>query len=103
MSKIFGILFAAVHLVLFTGFSIRMHLGSHDAMSGMLWGIWKPVDFPVSLLAYYGFVPTPREWGLTSLIAFTYPYFVHGVLGTVWWYFIPRIMGFAFSKIMPER
>jgi hypothetical protein len=99
-SKFIGLLFAIVHFLLFVVFSIKMNFGSQDAMSGMLWGLWKTVDFPVSLLAFYGFIPAPIEWSFSILVKFIYPYFIHGVLGTIWWFFIPVIIGDIFNKLL---
>lgn len=98
LSHYIGLLFAAVHFLLFLIFSILMNFGSQDAMSGMLWGIWKTADFPVSLLAIYGFTPSPAVWDLLNFIKFIFPYFIHGVLGTIWWYLLPRILALVFFK-----
>ncbi len=102
-SRLIGIFFAIVHFALFVIFSVKMNLGSQDAMAGMLWGLWETVDFPVSLLAFYGFIPVPIEWSFSVLVGYIYPYFVHGVLGTIWWFFIPIIIGSIFNKISNPR
>jgi len=99
-AKVFGTIFAVAHLFLFVLFSIKMNFGSQDAMSGMLWGIWRTVDFPVSLAAFYGFVPTPLEWDLTTTLRFVYPYVVHGIFGTAWWFFVPALIGTLFNKVL---
>jgi hypothetical protein len=83
-------------------FSIMMNVGSQDAMSGMLWGLWKTVDFPVSLLAFYGFVPVPLDWSFANFVKFIFPYIVHGVIGTIWWFFIPVVIGSIFSKLLKK-
>ena len=103
VSRFIGMFFAVIHLMLFTMFSINMNYGSQDAMSGMLWGLWKTVDFPVSLLAYYGFIPAPMQWGLSTFIRFIYPYFVYGVLGTIWWFFVPIMIGSVFNKMLKKN
>jgi len=93
ISRVIGIVLSMTHLALFIGFSIVINLGTQDAASGLLWGIWKTVDFPVSLLAFYGFVPVPLEWTVKAVVLFVYPYVVHGVLGTFWWFLIPVAIG----------
>jgi len=103
VSRLIGIFFATVHFALFVIFSFKMNFGSQDSMAGMLWGLWNTVDFPVSLLAFYGFIPTPIEWSFSVLVEYIYPYFVHGVLGTIWWFFIPAIIGSIFNKMLPLR
>ena len=102
-SKLIGLLFAIVHFTLFVMFSIEMNFGSQDAMAGMLWGLWKTLDFPVSLLAFYGFIPAPIEWSFPILVEFIYPYFVHGVLGTIWWFSVPVMIGIIFNKLLNPR
>lgn len=92
-SKVIGAFLAVVHFALFMLFSITTNIGSKDAMSGMLWGLWKTVDFPISLLAFYGFVPMPLEWNIATFWKFVYPYLVHGIIGTIWWFFIPVLIG----------
>jgi hypothetical protein len=99
-SKLIGLLFAIAHFVVFVIFSIKMNLGSQDPMAGMLWGLWKTVDFPISLLAFYGFISAPIEWSFSIFVRFIYPYFVHGMLGTIWWFFIPVIIGRIFNKLL---
>jgi len=103
VSRFIGLFFAVIHLMLFTVFSIKMNLGSQDAMSGMLWGLWETVDFPVSLLAYYGFISIPIQWSFSTFIRFIYPYFVYGVLGTIWWFFIPVMIGSVFNKLLKKN
>lgn len=102
VSKVIGLFFAVVHLVSFALFSVMMNYGSQDAMAGMLWGFWKTVDFPVSLLAFYGFIPPPIEWSISIFLKFIYPYFIHGVLGTIWWFFIPVVIGSIFNKLLKK-
>ena len=102
-SKFLGLLLSLGHFVLFVVFSVKMNIGSQDAMSGILWDIWRTIDFPVSLLAFYGFIPAPLEWSFTILVKFIYPYFIHGVIGTVWWFFIPVIIGYVFNKLLGLR
>ncbi|RLA04094.1 MAG: hypothetical protein DRQ45_01575 [Gammaproteobacteria bacterium] len=102
-SRFIGLFLAAIHLMLFTLFSIKMYYGSQDAMSGMLWGLWEAVDFPVSLLAHYGFISVPIQWSFLTFVRFIYPYFVYGVLGTIWWFLIPVMIGGLFNKLLKKN
>ncbi len=102
VARVIGLLFAIVHFGSFVLFSLIMNFQSQDAMAGMLWGLWRTVDFPISLLAFYGFIPPPMEWSSSILLRFIYPYVVHGVLGTIWWFFIPVIIGNIFNKLLKK-
>lgn len=97
LAKRFGAGFAVIHLTAFILFIIYLHL-SIDGQVRLLWTIWLPVDFPVSLLVAAGFDVIPPNDQMGSLIRTWLPYFVHGVLGTTWWFFVPIFVGAIFSR-----
>lgn len=59
----------------------------------VLMAVWSFIDLPISLL--YIVISNPLyslqlkipvlEW------VFYPPYFIHGVLGTIWWFYLPKI------------
>ena len=69
-----------------------------------LWVIYFAVDFPVSLVSTLGLDAMAYNWGepLSSWPdwksnTYTYwPAFVHLVLGSIWWYFIPILINKIF-------
>ena len=64
---------------------------STDPQAPLLWGMFAINDFPVSLLYFLG----PKVHALGNSVASQnvvyMPYVIHGILGTVWWYILPRI------------
>lgn len=97
MSKItvIGVFLAAVHLMAY-GVSIHLVSAGWDLVRVML--AWQVVDFPVGLAAIVGFWTGYSDWinrafGENSVVAFLlFPMNIaNGLLGTVWWFLIPRI------------
>ena len=65
----------------------------------MLWTLWIPIDFPVSLLVTLGFEHIPMTTdGLRTLLAW-WPLIVHGIFGTVWWFVVP----FTVSRLLEHK
>lgn len=98
LPKIIGSGLAAVHITIFFAFVVYLHL-STDGQSRLLWALWLPIDFPVSQIVTWGFDSVSAEQAMGGVIRTWLPYFVHGVLGTVWWFFVPTIITNLFSKI----
>ncbi len=75
--------FAIFHVVVFVGFILFMKTQGGVAQHQLYWFYWLIIDFPVSLLVVFVF------W----LDASSYQFlcFAHGVLGTAWWYCLPRV------------
>jgi hypothetical protein len=88
-----GLLLSAIHFFLFIAFAAYLKYGIDDGQLRLLWAIWLPIDFPVSILVTKGLSVTQSE-----LLRFWFPYFVHGLLGTVWWFFIPKIITAVFDQ-----
>jgi len=79
-----GAIAAFIHVLIFVCFFIYINvLASGKAQIHILWIYWIIIDFPVSLLH----IPTIISGDSNTLTIF----FHHGVLGTLWWYFIPNI------------
>jgi len=92
----FGLLFAAIHLVMFFWFlSYLGDLSGRDGQGPLLWVYWLAIDFPVSLLVILLFaVDVTSHYML---------YFVHGVLGTIWWFFVPTLMYKGLMRIKGSK
>ena len=87
-----GICLAILHCVGFVVAFSYIAL-STDPQAPLVWLVFAIVDFPISLLYYLA-------GGLYSTIVKTLPSFlaqilypphvIHGLLGTIWWYYLPR-------------
>lgn len=93
-----GLALAAIHLLLFAAFLVwKKAISNEDGQAELLWIIWIPIDFPWSLLVPLlsqlssDQVISPALGGVSRLL-FYLPHFIHGVVGTIWWYYIPRML-----------
>jgi len=68
----------------------------------LLWIYWLFADFPVSLLVIAGwwFMDPDSQYG--AVLGYYLPYLVHGLLGAVWWYYIP-VVTIAIGGIIKVR
>ncbi|PLX92639.1 MAG: hypothetical protein C0619_05400 [Desulfuromonas sp.] len=76
--------FAIFHIVIFVGFLVFMKSQAGVAQHQLNWIFWWLIDFPVSLLVFLA-----KPVGFKSVWTL---YIIHGVIGTIWWYFLPRIL-----------
>ena len=75
--------FAIFHLVAFFAFLVYLSdVAARDGQAQLLWIFWLVGDFPVSLLVFVA-----KAVGFRSIWTL---YFIHGVVGTIWWYFLPN-------------
>lgn len=90
---------ATLHLLAIIAFAIHVHQ-SNESQEILLWTLWTPIDFPISMFVPWGLevLPSGSEWSSTFRLVL--PYFVHGVLGTMWWFFLPFIFSWLFRKIL---
>ena len=101
MCKRLGLMLAAMHVALFLGSVIYVYTAVQGQAS-LIWVVWAVIDFPVSLLYMVIAEPYSRWLGTLSndgapLQHVMYlPHVIHGVLGTLWWYQLPRLC-------MPKR
>jgi len=98
LSRKIGITFLLIHIVAFILFVFYMH-SSSDGQARLLWVLWLPIDFPVSLFVTYGFDVIPSDSEVGAFVRRWLPYFVHGVFGAIWWYFIPVFISMFNDKI----
>jgi hypothetical protein len=87
-----GLLLAAIHLVVFFWFiSYLGDLSGRDGQGPLLWIYWLVIDFPVSLVVVLLFA--------VDVTSHYVMYFVHGILGTIWWLYLPTVFYKGFKKL----
>jgi hypothetical protein len=95
MASRVGAIAACVHLVAFivTLLQIARSSDGQASLAWMKWW-WLVVDFPFTLLhlvsreAYSNWLNTLG--GVFGQMLYL-PHLIHGVFGTIWWYFLPRV------------
>lgn len=91
--KKIGLLFSLIHLAAFFGFLYYLaDLSGRDGQGPFLWVYWLVLDFPVSILVVLLFA--------LDITSHYVMYIVHGVLGTVWWFYLPTV---AYEIIVKTR
>jgi hypothetical protein len=86
-----GSLLAAIHLIMFFWFLYYLDgLSSRDGQGPLLWVYWLVIDFPVSLLVILLFA--------VDITSHYMLYFVHGILGTIWWFYLPTALYKGFKR-----
>ena len=94
IAKKIGLFFFSSHCIIFTLFVLNINT-SHDPQAPLLWVFFSIIDFPISLLYFSGKLYSNflNELGVKSLLEVLYlPYVIHGLLGAIWWYFLPRLV-----------
>lgn len=59
----------------------------------LVWGVWLVIDFPISILnvvLYNLLMSLQAKFPALEYVLYP-PYFIHGFLGTIWWFYLPRI------------
>lgn len=92
-----GLTLAAIHLAAFIATAVFVGASPAEQIQ-LIWLLWFPIDLPWSLLHLFagaGYSEWQRETS-NSLPIVGYvlylPHLVHGVLGTIWWYYVPRMI-----------
>jgi hypothetical protein len=103
-----------VHTVLFLYCLITAFSATSDALYQAVWFPLFWVDLPATLVMILTWVAFPDSTGktleaataalfashpLTSFWNFWYPAVVYGIVGTTWWYFVPRLFGLVASRL----
>lgn len=109
VAKRIGLFLAGLHLLLFVGFLLWVRsTSSQDGQSELLWLLWIPIDFPWSLVvpllspAAGDNLISPTTPGIRGVLYYL-PHFVHGIVGTIWWYFLPSLVGLVYSKLTSRK
>jgi hypothetical protein len=107
--KRIGAVLAILHLGALVAFLTYIHSdAAEQSQAAFYWLIWFPVDFPWSLLNLLphwvmpdgadGVLGIPRY----RLVEYWH-IVVHGVAGTVWWYYLPRLATAVFWRKTAAR
>ncbi len=89
--------FAIIH---FLGFLISVPISNlGEGWYGIIvWAIWAFIDFPISLLyipllqsGWWRWVDSVSASSTILQYLLYPPYLIHGILGTIWWFYLPRI------------
>jgi hypothetical protein len=98
LNRSLGILLAAVHLLGFLTTALWVS-ASTDGQAPLIWVLWAFVDLPWSLV--YVLIAQPyTQW--LDVLSYNHPllahylylpYILHGFIGTIWWFFLPTIIG----------
>ena len=98
-ARMIGLSLAFLHLVgvVLMVFCINR---SPDPQAPMLWAVFAIIDFPISLIYFlapvlHDTLPQGVHESWVGQVLYL-PYLVHGILGTIWWYLLPRLF-------MPRR
>lgn len=93
-AKKIGLYLAILHLIGFIVTTISVNL-STDPQAALLWSTFAVLDLPISLLYFFGkfYAKFTNSLGDTLLAQLLYfPHVLHGLLGTIWWYFLPSLI-----------
>jgi hypothetical protein len=94
-AKRIGLLVASLHAAAVLGTMLLVWI-SKDPQASLIWSLWAIVDFPISLIYllagddYSKFLEAIDGVGLAQ--ALYLPHVIHGFFGTLWWYFLPRLL-----------
>ena len=93
-AKKIGLLCGSIHL--FLALAVVGYVNhAKEPQAPLVWGGFAIVDFPISLIYFFApeysrFLQTLDDSWLARLLYL--PHVVHIFLGTVWWYFLPRLV-----------
>ena len=94
ISKKIGLYCACLHCLAVVAMALYIN-HSTDPQASLLWGIFAVVDFPLSLTYFFAgnaYSTWLDGFGHSFFLRFLYlPYLIHGLMGTIWWYFLPRL------------
>lgn len=93
-----GLLLALVHVLYSFIFILRISRYAFDAQWQLMWIVPFIVDLPISLLELFFLAVIPDinigflQYPLGSLKEFIFPALFHGIIGTLWYFYIPSII-----------
>lgn len=104
-----GTVLAILHIALFATFLSHYEvIADRDGQAMLLWMYWLPVDFPISLVLMMGWWVLDPNTACGEAAGYYLLYVVHGVLGPIWWFYLPslvvgvaRKLGFRKSGMPP--
>lgn len=98
---------AIVHLALFSMIVLQAINTPPDALSQLVWFLLFIPDLPATALIFLTFAVVPREFLYStddffssifskhpydSFSNFWFPFLIYGIGGTVWWFYVPRLI-----------
>jgi len=90
------IAFAGMHFGGFLATVLYIH-NSPDSQAGAIWLIWGWIDIPWSALYFMAgsdysiWLGNVSSRSVVLAYVFYLPHVIHGVIGTIWWYFVPAL------------
>jgi hypothetical protein len=90
-----GFFLCFFHLVVSWWVIISLGLSKPTAQWQLTWVLFLPFDFPISLLWFLGLKILPDSlfgsfpYPFGEFKAFIVPAFIHGILGPLWYFFLP--------------
>ena len=95
LSRKIGFALSGIHLLMFSLFAIYLAFG--DGQARLLWALWLPIDFPVSYAVIVGLERIPDTLPAGAFLRTWLPHIVHGIFGTIWWFYLPTLVAMLFS------
>lgn len=96
LSRKIGLALAGIHLAVFIVFLIYLQ-SSADGQVRLLWVLWLPIDFPISYAVIFGLERIPDTGPVGAFLRTYLPHIVHGIFGTLWWFYLPSLIAMFFS------
>src|SRR5437016_4549737 len=101
------LILAAFHAMLFA-ITVTYIYRSSQEQASLVWVYWAIPDFPITLLylcasRYSSWVHhlMPRQEIIQHILYL--PHVIHGLLGTIWWYIMPRTVARLWHSLTPRR
>jgi len=98
-----GFYLSSVHLLAFIG-TVLYTTRSSVEQASLIWLVWFPVDLPWSFLHLVGGAEYSQWLGevtnVSSVLGYVLytPYLVHGIIGTIWWFYLPKIVSSVLDR-----
>jgi hypothetical protein len=97
-AKRVGLVLAFLHAAAFLAFLIHIHSDrAESSQAALYWLVWFPVDFPWSFLSALVHWVVPETLGNFAgvpryALIEIWRVGVHGLIGTIWWFYLPTLV-----------
>jgi hypothetical protein len=91
--KKIGLYLTILHCIGFVITAVYIYF-STDPWASLMWMVFAIIDFPVSLLYYFYFhfnIDTENLPLFFAVLLYP-PHIIHGLIGGIWWYYLPRLI-----------
>src|SRR5579859_7253173 len=108
-SKAIGSLLAVAHFLVSWWVIVDLVRSDFDAQWQLIWIFFLPFDLPFSLITFYGprFLPpvdiSVLPHPLNNFYLFFLPTFIHGIIGTFWYFLFPTLISHSYNKILKKK